>query len=96
MASKHPTEDTAKNSLRPQVGEKWDIDDEDIKISRRKESNSSTAVQSLLVICCLLLAVLTVYGMLDSDTEFLDRILLVLRDLVIAMLGWATGQSKSP
>lgn len=54
------------------------------------------AVQVLLLLSTVLLIVLVAYGIIEHDAELLDRILTLVREIVIAILSWAIGRYGAP
>ena len=49
-------------------------------------------IQGLLGLCATLLIAFTAYGMLQGDESLLDNVLALVRDVVIAILGWLIGR----
>lgn len=74
------------------VGEPWP------KIGahfRELSESRSGSLRILLLLCVVLLIAITVYGMVKGDQGIVDTVLTLVRDVVIAILGWTIGRYRS-
>ena len=89
---KKPGGSEGDNCVSSQVGESWP--EIGIRFQELSESRSGS-LRVLLLLCVGLLVAMTAYGMVKGDQGILDTVLSLVRDVVIAILGWTIGRYRS-
>ncbi len=79
--------DHQTDRLEPRVGEPWPK-----IVGTVEQASKNRAVQWLFVLCAALLIAVTLYAIVEGDTGILDSVLMLVRDVVAAILGWAIGR----
>ena len=87
-----PSGSEGDSRVSTKVGESWP--EVGIRFQELSEGRSGS-LRVLLLLCVVLLIAMMAYGMVKGDQGILDTVLTLVRDVVIAILGWTIGRYRS-
>ncbi len=89
-----------KSMVEVRMGHSWpeirDVHAEEVDVSAaRSRLPRHRVVLGIVILAAALLVAFTAYGMMNGDEGILGTVLTLVRDIVLAVLGWSIGRYGS-